>query len=291
MKNYLIINSSSSISIGAKLYGVTRKPTSQNIVLIMNYYTYGDLRHYLRHSLIPVPWMWRLDLLRELARELYNLHKVDIIHKDLHSGNVLVDIKGDIEHWKANLTDFGLSGPANQTDDERQRRKYGVIAYTAPEILGGGSETKASDIYAFGMIMWELSADSTPFSESDDDSREIIVKILGGERPKIVPGTPKCYEELMKKCWDADPSKRPAANDVFDEILGFLVTYNMGKKHNRYRDETYKSFEQGEEMLTSRSLDKSKTRLRLVSKSFEPATPAELRAARQYSERLNSAAQ
>ncbi|CAG8604119.1 9773_t:CDS:2, partial [Paraglomus occultum] len=263
-------------------------PTTQNIVLIMNYYKYGDLRHYLHQSLIPVPWTWRLDLLRELARELYSIHKVEIVHKDLHSGNVLVDIKGDIEHWKANLTDFGLSGPANQTDNERQSRKYGVISYTAPEILGGGPKTKASDIYAFGMIMWELSADNPPFYEDDSDSRDIIVKILGGERPRIIPGTPKCYEELMKKCWDADPSKRPTAAEVFDEILGFLVTYTMGKKHNRYRDETYKSFEKGEEMLTTRILDRSKPRL--VSKSFEPASAAELDAAKQYSQALNTSA-
>ncbi|CAG8452671.1 4375_t:CDS:10, partial [Paraglomus occultum] len=185
LKNYLLINSASSI--GATLYGITRKPTTQNIVLIMNYYKYGDLRNYLHQSLITVPWMWRLDLLRELARELYIIHRMEIIHKDLHS----------------------------------------------------------------------------------------------------VPGTPKCYEELMKKCWDADPSKRPTAA-VSEKILGFLVTYTMGKKHNHYRDETYKSFEKGEEMLTARILDRSKPRL--VSKSFEPASAAELDAARQYSQVLNTSA-
>ena len=63
------------------------------------------------------------------------------------------------------------------------------------------------------------------FFEEECDSREIIIRILGGERPKIIPGTPKNYEELMKKCWDPDPTRRPAAEKVFDEILGFLVTY------------------------------------------------------------------
>ena len=65
----------------------------------------------------------------------------------------------------------------------------------------------------------------------------------------------------MRKCWDPDPSRRPAAEKVFDEVLGFLVTYTMGKKHNRYRDDTYKSFEEGEKMLTTRTLDRSQPRL------------------------------
>ncbi|EXX74097.1 hypothetical protein RirG_054310 [Rhizophagus irregularis DAOM 197198w] len=56
--------------------------------------------------------------------------------------------------------------------------------------------------------MWEVSSGQPPFNNYEHDY-DLAMNIVNGIRPKIVPGTPLEYKNLMKQCWDADPSKRP----------------------------------------------------------------------------------
>src|SRR5581483_2807509 len=81
----------------------------------------------------------------------------------------------------------------------------------APEIFNGQKHTKASDIYSFGMIMWELMTGRKPFWDENEDS-ELILKIFKGFRPPIVTNAP------MKECWDSDPKKRPIATELNEKI-------------------------------------------------------------------------
>ncbi|POG57635.1 kinase-like domain-containing protein, partial [Rhizophagus irregularis DAOM 181602=DAOM 197198] len=83
----------------------------------------------------------------------------------------------------------------------------------APEVLRGNSYTLASDIYSFSMIMWEFTSGIPPFNNIQHDLH-LSISICKGERPGIIKNTPQCYVDLMKKCWDEDPSKRPSANEV-----------------------------------------------------------------------------
>ncbi|POG77259.1 kinase-like domain-containing protein, partial [Rhizophagus irregularis DAOM 181602=DAOM 197198] len=79
----------------------------------------------------------------------------------------------------------------------------------APEILRKKSYTPASDIYSFSMIMWEFTSGIPPFSHKAHDHHLILSICKEGRRPEIIKNTPKCYIDLMKKCWDLDPSNRP----------------------------------------------------------------------------------
>ncbi|RGB43386.1 kinase-like domain-containing protein, partial [Rhizophagus diaphanus] len=91
------------------------------------------------------------------------IHEKDFIHRDFHSGNILVEI---IEYELCNIDqyligDLGLSQPANNTLSSNEI--YGVIPYIAPEIFKGVAFSKSSDIYSMGMIMWELTTGCKPF--------------------------------------------------------------------------------------------------------------------------------
>jgi len=71
--------------------------------------------------------------------------------------------------------------------------------------------------------MWELTSNQPPFSNYPDDTRFLTISLVVDElRPKIIEGTPDFYANLMKKCWNADPSQRPEASHlpkIFKEML------------------------------------------------------------------------
>jgi hypothetical protein len=71
------------------------------------------------------------------------------------------------------------------------------------------------------MIMWELTSKKPPFYDYDHNM-ELAISILNGLRPEIIEGTPDFYANIMKQCWDSDPSKRPNASllpKLFEEML------------------------------------------------------------------------
>ncbi|RGB29263.1 kinase-like domain-containing protein, partial [Rhizophagus diaphanus] len=132
------------------------------------------------------------------------IHKNNFIHRDFHSGNILLIESSLRQDWQ--IGDLGLSQPAENTSLNNEI--YGVIPYIAPEIFKGDKFSKESDIYSLGMIMWELTTGCKPFADVEHNIN-LIYEIIDGERPKITNDTPECFVNLMKQCWNSDPSKRP----------------------------------------------------------------------------------
>ena len=95
--------------------------------------------------------------------------------------------------------------------------------------------------------MWEISSGQPPFVNDEDDC-DLAINIIDGIRPKIVSGTPLEYKNLMKQCWNADPSKRPDA-ETLEEKISDLNLYYQNKsnestqleENNIYRPENYTS--------------------------------------------------
>ncbi|GES75142.1 kinase-like domain-containing protein [Rhizophagus clarus] len=96
--------------------------------------------------------------------------------------------------------------------------------HSAPEVIVGNEQTFKSDIYSIAMLMWEISSGHSPFSNYEHNYN-LAMSIVNGIRPKIVPGTPFKYKNLIKQCWDADPSKRPNANTLLNEIYKLNLYY------------------------------------------------------------------
>ena len=121
----------------------------------------------------------------------------------------MFDLKNKKKYqWQ--IGDLGLSQPADNTSNNDI---YGVIPYIAPEIFKGSQFSKESDVYGFGMIMWELTTGCKPFANIEHDI-SLIYQIIDGRRPVITDDTPECFANLMKSCWDSDPEKRPSIKEV-----------------------------------------------------------------------------
>jgi serine/threonine protein kinase len=110
----------------------------------------------------------------------------------------------------------------------------GIIAYVDPKRLSDLNflHTKASDIYSFGVIMWEISSGYPPFKSSISDSEKaaLCISIRNGKRENPIPDTPKEYEELYKNCWKQEPNQRPIMSKILEEFARMGFGVNSGKK-------------------------------------------------------------
>ncbi|RIB26695.1 kinase-like domain-containing protein [Gigaspora rosea] len=171
---------------------------SKDYILVMKYASEGSLRNNLR-SIAQMDWKDKINLLQCIASDLQIIHSHDLIHCDLHSGNIL---QSNLK--SAYIADLELSITANIALKSKSDRICGILPYIAPEVLNNQQYTKASDIYSLGIIMWE------------------ILYVCNGLRPHIYENTAKCYANLMKKCWSTEPKERPTAAEICDIFAEWL---------------------------------------------------------------------
>ncbi|RHZ64222.1 hypothetical protein Glove_326g58 [Diversispora epigaea] len=92
-----------------------------------------------------------------------------------------------------------------------------MIPYVAPEVFIDSSYSKASDVYSFGMLMWEFTSGHRPFFNKPHNSR-LICNIGGGLRPEITDDTPEVFSNLMLKCWNSNPVNRPNIKEIKEQF-------------------------------------------------------------------------
>ncbi|RIB28091.1 kinase-like domain-containing protein, partial [Gigaspora rosea] len=156
----------------------------------------------------------KLEILYDIATGLTQIHESGLVHRDLHTKNVMCQgIKdrnlGRGEEFRFVIGDLGLAIPP------KKDMVYGIISYTAPEVFGDSSAsyTFAADIYSFGILMWEILTGLRAFSDFKSETN-LMLKICRGMRPAIEPNTPKLYADLMQRCWNDDVNKRPTAREL-----------------------------------------------------------------------------
>lgn len=173
-----------------------------------------DLLKYLVNN----PKASKLKSLREVARGLHHIHDLDIIHGSIRGANIRVDDKGT-----ARIAGFASAvflPESNATlNDGDAPSEFTESRWCSPEILHPGftgeKATKAIDIYAFGMLAYEVFSGRVPFYDRRT-AAAVFAVITTNERPPR-PAHQELSDELwemIEKCWQKDPSQRPAIQEI-----------------------------------------------------------------------------
>jgi serine/threonine protein kinase len=201
-----------------------------------------SLRQYLNDNFNSIDWNKRIDILHYISIGLKDIHNSGLIHHDFHCGNILNDYLNKTDSALAYITDLGLSRPANIKSSQSDNKKmYGVLPYVAPEVLRGKEYTQAIDIYGFGIIAYEICTGLPPYHDVAHDEF-LAMKICQGLRPKSNYKIPQLIYDIINQCWDADPSNRPKANDLY-KLLD-----NLSDKSNGINSVIYEQIKEADEI-------------------------------------------
>ncbi|MFT3921651.1 MAG: protein kinase [Myxococcales bacterium] len=168
----------------------------------------------------PLPAARVVHIALQIARSLREAHRLDVIHRDLKPGNVLLTRHGDEDDF-VKVLDFGLVKHV-ESEAEQELTQAGLFMgspkYMSPEQIRGERVDPRSDIYALGVVMYEMLTGKAPFE------RENTVKLLMAHMHEMVPpidqpGVPPALIELVQRCLAKQPDNRPASMDEMIVLL------------------------------------------------------------------------
>ncbi|GES93454.1 kinase-like domain-containing protein [Rhizophagus clarus] len=178
------------------IYGISQNPNTKNYILVLNYAEGGNLCSWVNKHYKKIDWSYNLKALLNIIEGLKEIHQKDMVHRDLHTGNIL-----------------SISTSLDATGRQ-------------------------------------------PFANKAHDTF-LALKICGGVRPDINDQeAPKCYIDLMMRCWDSNPNNRPKATEIEEVIRLFHGSYvpdsiwlpREKKQQYYYIEEQFKSAEEYKEI-------------------------------------------
>lgn len=195
--------------------------------IVTEYLEKKSLKHVLVDKKIELTINDKLQFCYDISLALYYLHsrQPQVLHRDLKSSNCLVD-----KHNRVKLCDFGISKYIVDRDNSYEAYKtdsIGTSFWMAPEFIKDQIFTEKADIYAFGILMWEIMMrDPVPYKDISE-----IAYVFGGDEEllKKRPHIPKEFDSdikaLIENCWEYDSKNRPNIKTVIDKLHSLLQKY------------------------------------------------------------------
>nr|KYP36094.1 Serine/threonine-protein kinase CTR1 [Cajanus cajan] len=197
-------------------YGVVLDGPGGSVATVTEYMVNGSLRNSLQKSERNLDKRKRLLIAMDVAFGMEYLHGRNIVHFDLKSDNLLVNLR-DPHRPICKVGDLGLSKVKCQTLISGGVR--GTLPWMAPELLNGSSSlvSEKVDVFSFGIVMWELYTGEEPYADLHYGA--IIGGIVSNTlRPPVPESCDPEWRLLMERCWSSEPSERPTFTEIASEL-------------------------------------------------------------------------
>ncbi|XP_073678004.1 protein tyrosine kinase 2aa isoform X6 [Garra rufa] len=210
-----------------KLIGII---TENPVWIIMELCTLGELRSFLQVRKYNLDLSTLILFAYQLSTALAYLESKRFVHRDIAARNVLVSSTDCVK-----LGDFGLSRYMEDSSYYKASKGKLPIKWMAPESINFRRFTSASDVWMFGVCMWEiLMFGIKPFQGVKNN--DVIGRIENGERLAMPQNCPPTLYSLMTKCWAYDPSKRPRFTELKTQ-LSTILDEEKAQQEERFRME------------------------------------------------------
>ncbi|CAN0898162.1 Serine/threonine-protein kinase STY13 [Linum grandiflorum] len=192
---------------------------SRACCVVVEYLPGGTLKKFLiRNRRKKLAFRVVIQLALDLSRGLNYLHSKKIVHRDVKTENMLLDSQRTLK-----IADFGVARVEAQNPRD-MTGETGTLGYMAPEVLDGKPYNRKCDVYSFGICLWEIYCCDMPYPDLSfaEISSAVVRQNL---RPEIPRCCPSSFAGIMRRCWDAQPDKRPE----MDEVVRLLEAIDTSK--------------------------------------------------------------
>ncbi len=196
--------------------------------IVMEYVDGQDLKHIIRAE-APLPIQRAVDIAIQICAALGTAHRAGLVHCDVKPQNVLVTRDGRVK-----VTDFGIARALSQTATAISDTVWGTPHYISPEQAAGEPPTPASDVYAVGVIVYEMLAGRLPFE--GDTHTQLALAHLRDEPPPLAslnPAVPVQIDQIVRKVMSKEPAARYRNAD---QLATILIEYrNLAEQATSYQ--------------------------------------------------------
>nr|BBF89469.1 putative MAP3K delta-1 protein kinase [Oryza glaberrima]BBF89481.1 putative MAP3K delta-1 protein kinase [Oryza glaberrima] len=194
----------------------------QRLCIVTEFLPRGSLFRLLQKNAGKLDPRRRVHMAIDIARGMNYLHNSSppIVHRDLKSSNLLVD-----KNWTVKVADFGLSRLKLETFLTTKTGK-GTPQWMAPEVLRNEPSNEKSDVYSYGVILWEIATQKIPW---DNLNTMQVVGAVGfmDHRLDIPSDVDPQWASMIESCWDSDPQRRPSFQELLDQLRDLQKQYNL----------------------------------------------------------------
>uniref|UniRef100_A0A8C7AMC4 Tyrosine-protein kinase n=1 Tax=Neovison vison TaxID=452646 RepID=A0A8C7AMC4_NEOVI len=181
----------------------------QGLYIVMEHVSKGNLVNFLRtrgRALVSIPQLLQFSL--HVAEGMEYLESKKLVHRDLAARNILIS-----EDLVAKVSDFGLAKAERKGLDASRL----PVKWTAPEALKHGKFSSKSDVWSFGVLLWEVfSYGRAPYPKMS--LKEVSEAVEKGYRMEPPEGCPGPIHALMGSCWEAEPARRPPFRKLAEKL-------------------------------------------------------------------------
>ncbi|CAD5163403.1 unnamed protein product [Musa acuminata subsp. malaccensis] len=190
------------------------------LCIVTEFLPRGSLFRLLQRNTTKLDWRRRVLMALDIARGMNYLHHCNppIIHRDLKSSNLLVD-----KNWTVKVGDFGLSRLKYETFLTTKTGR-GTPQWMAPEVLRNEPSDEKSDVYSYGVILWELVTEEVPWCNLN--SMQVIAAVgFLNQRLDLPKDLDPQWAFIIESCWRSEPKHRPSFHELIESFKDLQRQY------------------------------------------------------------------